>query len=179
MRDQPKRITTMTIITSGQSWCCESECWWLTLGSEALVILRQVCENGEAIWHLVGEHIGRIEQWRDSQAFLGYSEGELIVLVNVVLVQLVKVTARGWKQWWLNYRVGLYFQLERVNMGTEKEWKQQNCMVTSGTKVLLSLRLYLSIFLLRCQPVPVLICIRKGNVCYTLYYNIVRGKHNT
>lgn len=68
------------------------------MGSKALVILRQVGEDGEPVGHLVGQHIGRIEQGGDAQALLGYSEGELVVLVYVVLVQLVKVTGREEKE---------------------------------------------------------------------------------
>ena len=54
---------------------------------ERLVVLRDVCEDGEPVRHLVLHHVLRVQQRRDAQVLLRHAEGKGVVLQHVLLLQ--------------------------------------------------------------------------------------------
>jgi hypothetical protein len=65
----------------------------LTLCSKDLIILGQIGEDAQLVGDVVVGHVLRIQQCRNAQVLLGHTERELIVVINVLLLQIIKVPA--------------------------------------------------------------------------------------
>jgi len=65
------------------------------MGGEGLVELRQVCEYGQPVGHLVFDHVFGVQQRRDPEVTLRRAERQLVVYVDVVLLQAGEVNEVG------------------------------------------------------------------------------------
>lgn len=70
----------------------------LTLSTKDLIELRQISENAEFIGNLVVVHVLWIEERWNIQILFGHTESKLIVVINVLLLQLIKVSENEKKE---------------------------------------------------------------------------------
>lgn len=66
----------------------------LLVADECLIELGKVREDGQTVGHLVLDHVLRVEESRYPKLSFRYLERECVVLVDVPLVQAIKISAR-------------------------------------------------------------------------------------